>query len=73
MARHWSHVQLAQRMRDVAATHGGTASLQSLKVMISKWEHEHKIPNEYNRHLLAATLEMSVTELGLAEDPDFVW
>lgn len=73
MARQWSQLHFAYRMREVAKTHGRTATLASLKVMISKWEHDVKLPNEYNRHLLAATLGVTVADLGLTEDPDFVW
>lgn len=73
MARRWSQVHFAQRMRDVAEAHGKTATLPSLKIMISKWENGAMLPNEYNRHLLAATLQVSVADLGLSEDPDFVW
>jgi len=60
-------------MRDVAAKHGGTAELRSLVIMISKWEHDAKIPNHYNRHLLAEALQITVADLGLPEDPDFFW
>jgi hypothetical protein len=28
-------------------------------------------PDQYNRHLLAAALEVSVEDLGLEVDPDF--
>lgn len=73
MRRRWTQLQLAQRMRDVAAKHGGTAELRSLVIMISKWEHDAKIPNHYNRHLLAEALQITVADLGLPEDPDFFW
>jgi hypothetical protein len=69
----WTQLVLAQRMRDIAVHHGGTALLTSLKVMISKWENEHKEPDEFNRRLLAATLGTTVADLGLSEDPDFLW
>lgn len=73
MACRLSQIQLAQRMRDIAVDHGGTATLAALKVMISKWENEVKAPNEYNRRLLAAALGVTVADLGLPEDPDYVW
>jgi hypothetical protein len=73
MACRLSQIQLAQRMRDIAAEHGGTATLACLKVMISKWENEVKAPNEYNRRLLAAALGVTVADLGLPEDPDYLW
>jgi hypothetical protein len=73
MACRLSQIQLAQRMRDIAVDHGGTATLAALKVMISKWENDVKAPNEYNRRLLAAALGVTVTDLGLPEDPDYMW
>ena len=71
LARRWSQTQLAQRMRDVAVGHGGTARLASLKIMLSKWENNHKVPNQYNRHLVAQALGLEVSDLGLWADPDF--
>lgn len=73
MACRLSQIQLAQRMRDIAVDHGGTATRAALKVMISKWENEVKAPNEYNRRLLAAALGVTVADLGLPEDPDYIW
>jgi transcriptional regulator with XRE-family HTH domain len=73
MQRRWSHQQLAQHMRIVAVDHDGTASLDSLKIMISKWENDRLVPGEYNRRLLAETLGVPVEDLGLTVDPDFVW
>ena len=58
-------------MRDVAVGHGGTARLASLKIMLSKWENNHKVPNQYNRHLVAQALGLEVSDLGLWADPDF--
>lgn len=69
----WTQLVLAQRMRDMAVQHGGTAELISLKAMISKWENGHKEADEFNRRLLAATLGTTVADLGLPEDPDFLW
>jgi ribosome-binding protein aMBF1 (putative translation factor) len=73
MAKHWSQHQLAHRMIEVGAKHRGSARLSSLLIMISKWENDRKEPNQYSRHLLAATLEISVEDLGLDVDPDFVF
>ncbi|GGN37753.1 hypothetical protein GCM10010109_63990 [Actinoplanes campanulatus] len=73
MRQGWTQLVLAQRMRDIAVDHGGTAELISLKAMISKWENGHKEPDEFNRRLLAAALGATVADLGLAEDPDFLW
>jgi transcriptional regulator with XRE-family HTH domain len=62
---------LAARMVAVGGRHDGSASVESLAVMISKWENCKMEPDQYNRHLLAAALEVSVTALGLEVDPDF--
>ncbi|MFC7532329.1 multiprotein-bridging factor 1 family protein [Actinoplanes sp. GCM10030250] len=73
MRKGWSQLQLANRMNEAAKHHDGTAQLCSLVVMISKWENGAKVPGEYNRRLLAETLGITVADLGLAEDPDFLW
>ena len=73
MAKQWSQHQLAYRMIEVGAKHRGSARLGSLLIMVSKWENGRKVPTQYNRHLLAATLEISVEDLGLDVDPDFVF
>ncbi|MFF5085326.1 hypothetical protein ACFY36_50505 [Actinoplanes sp. NPDC000266] len=39
--------------------------------MLSKWENGHKVPSQYNRHLLAHALGVTVVDLGLWADPDF--
>lgn len=73
MSHRWSQIQLAQRMRENAVDHGRTATLAYLKVIISKWETEIKLPNEYNRRWLADSLGVTVADLGQPEDPDYVW
>ncbi|MEU7909320.1 helix-turn-helix transcriptional regulator [Actinoplanes sp. NPDC049118] len=73
MARQWSQLQLAHRMREVGAEHRGTAALHSLLIMISKWENDRKHPNQYSLHLIAAALEIDVESLGLPVDQDFVF
>jgi ribosome-binding protein aMBF1 (putative translation factor) len=73
MARQWSQLQLAHRMREVGADHRGTAALHSLLIMISKWENDRKHPNQYSLHLIAAALEIDVESLGLPVDQDFVF
>jgi transcriptional regulator with XRE-family HTH domain len=74
MARRWSLQRLALEMRRQAKARGEPApSVGSLKSMISRWEHDVQVPHEYNRRLLAAALEVTVKELGLTTDPDFVW
>ena len=72
--RHWSLTQLAQQMRYEASRHGEVAPAEdSLRQMISRWENDRRVPDEYNRHLLAAALGVEVSDLGMTEDPDFVW
>src|SRR3954468_17032359 len=71
LAKQWSQLQLVYRMREVAKSHHGTARVDSLMIMMSKWENDRKRPNQYNLHLLAASLDIPVEALGLPVDPDF--
>ncbi|GIE53127.1 helix-turn-helix domain-containing protein [Actinoplanes nipponensis] len=73
MAKQWSQLQLAHRMREVGAKHRGTATVSSLLIMLSKWENERKSANQYNLHLLAAALDVPVERLNLPVDPDYVF
>ena len=73
LAKQWSQLQLAYRMREVGAEHRGTATLHSLLIMISKWENDRKHPNQYSLHLIAAALDVDVASLGLPVDQDFVF
>ena len=74
MARHWSLQRLAREMRRQANMRREPApSVASLKSMVCKWEHDVRVPHEYNRRLLAAALDVTVKDLGLTTDPDFVW
>jgi len=73
LAKQWSQLQLAHRMREVGAQHRGAAALHSLLIMISKWENDRKHPNQYSLHLIAAALELDVESLGLPVDQDFVF
>ncbi|GGQ83867.1 hypothetical protein GCM10010166_62600 [Couchioplanes caeruleus subsp. azureus] len=73
-AKRWSLRRLAQQMRRVAAKrHDVAPSEDSLRQMISRWEHDRIAPSEYNRRLLAEALDVKVADLGLTEDPDFPW
>lgn len=73
-AQQWSLQQLAVQMRLYAGKRGyPAASVSSLKSMTSKWEHDRAEPDENNRRLLAAVLQVTVQDLGLTEDPDVVW
>jgi DNA-binding transcriptional regulator YiaG len=73
LAKQWSQLQLVHRMRDVSTTHRGTATIASLMIMLSKWENDRKRPNQYNLHLLAASLGIPVTAMGIPVDPDFAF
>jgi hypothetical protein len=73
LAKQWSQLQLVHRMRVVSAAHRGTATIPSLMIMLSKWENDRKRPNQYNLHLLAASLDIPVTTLGIRVDPDFAF
>ena len=73
LAKQWSQLQLAHRMREVGAEHRGAAALHSLLIMISKWENDRKHPNQYSLHLIAAALAVDVESLGLPVDRDFVF
>jgi hypothetical protein len=53
----WSHERLAQQVIRVAARHGSrAASIRSLKISFSRYEHGHKVPGMRSRHLLAESL-----------------
>jgi hypothetical protein len=71
--RDWSQERLAQQMHLIGEQYGGAAKVPSLRIMISKWEKERKIPNQRNRHLLAEALGIPVEHLGLERDPDYRW
>lgn len=73
MARKWGQLGLAERMYKVGLEYGGSATVTSLKGMISKWERGKKSVGQDNLHLLAETLGMPVGEFGVWVDPDFVW
>ncbi|WP_433304374.1 hypothetical protein ACQP2F_14835 [Actinoplanes sp. CA-030573] len=72
MQRGWSQAKLAHRLVEVAVRYQGAARPESLVKMISKWEGDHLIPDQYNRHLLAEALDVTVGDLGISLDPDFV-
>ena len=72
--RGWSQLQMMVRMEQVAEGHGGTAATrEGLRSELSKWEHDHVIPSQHNRRLLAETLGVTVADLGLDQDPYFKW
>jgi transcriptional regulator with XRE-family HTH domain len=73
MARKWGPLGLAERMYKVGLDYGGSATVTSLKGMISKWERGEKSVGQDNLHLLAETLGIPVEDLGVWVDPDFVW
>lgn len=61
--------QVARAMIEIGDRYLGAASLDALVKMISKWEHDKIIPDQYNRQLLALALEVTVADLGLELDP----
>ncbi|GAA2470675.1 helix-turn-helix domain-containing protein [Winogradskya humida] len=73
-ARDWSHQQLARRMVLAGKNRKGrTAKAASLVRMQSSWENGGQVADERNRHLLADALEVTISDLALSEDPDFIW
>jgi transcriptional regulator with XRE-family HTH domain len=70
----WTQERLAKQLeleaREVHYVPPKTASFES---MVSRWERDLQVPEEINRRLLAAALGVEVSDLGLTEDPDFVW
>ena len=69
----WSQERLAQQVALVGRRYGGAARVESLKIMICKWERGDKVPDQRNRHLLAEAMDTEVEHLGLSVDPDFRW
>jgi transcriptional regulator with XRE-family HTH domain len=70
----WTQERLAKQMELEALKRGypppKTASFQTY---VSRWERHLQVPDETNRRLVAAALKVEVSDLGLTEDPDFVW
>jgi transcriptional regulator with XRE-family HTH domain len=74
LLRGLSHLRMAERMERVARGHGGTAATRGgQRTQLSKWEHDLVTPNQHNRRLIAETLQVSVADLGLYQDPYFRW
>jgi transcriptional regulator with XRE-family HTH domain len=74
MRRQWSQTRLTHQMRLVARARGLVIPEdESLKPMLSRWERGHKRPGELYRRLLCEALGIRVTDIGLTEDPDYVW
>lgn len=71
LRRRWSQMALARRMYTVGEQHDGSAGVEALSRMISKWENAKNLPDQYNRHVLAEALGVTVADLGLDVDPDF--
>lgn len=66
LSKAWSQARLAEEIT-VAASRVDVpvAKINSLKVLISRWENSHAVPEEPYRQLLAVTLGVSMQELGL--------
>jgi len=64
LQRRWSHQQLARRISLLARQEGDyTLAVESLKVLINRWEHGRSTPNAYNLRLLAVALEVTDGDL----------
>ena len=68
----WSQPVLAYHFLAVAATYRRAVEKDSLVKMISKWEGDRIVPDQFNRRVLAEVLGVTVADLGLDVDPDFV-
>ena len=64
-ARGWSQDRLIQRMRQAAQQVFGQQLPcdRSMKAMVSRWENNWRVPDRYNRRVLAAALGVSETDL----------
>lgn len=63
LALHWSQQQLIHHMRHLSADE--LPADESLRKMISKWEHGAKSPSGFYRALLCASLGLKVGDLRL--------
>jgi len=65
LERGWSQDRLIQRMRQAAQQVFGQQLPcdRSMKAMVSRWENNWRVPDRYNRRVLAAALGVSETDL----------
>lgn len=74
MRREWTQASLIHQMRLVARARGLVLPAdRSLTAMLSRWERGHKGLSELYRRLLCEALGIRVSDIGLTEDPDYVW
>jgi ribosome-binding protein aMBF1 (putative translation factor) len=74
LRRQWTQASLVLQIRLVAHAKGLVLPAdRSLTAMLSRWERGHKVPSELYRRLLCQALGIRVTDIGLTEDPDYVW
>ncbi|MEV6925551.1 hypothetical protein AB0M46_13775 [Dactylosporangium sp. NPDC051485] len=72
--RSWSQSRLVREILAVGSQHGKTtANAHSLMIMLSGWENDRAVPDQYNRRLLVLALRKKPSELGLELDPDHHW
>ncbi|MEV6924023.1 helix-turn-helix transcriptional regulator [Dactylosporangium sp. NPDC051485] len=70
----WSQYRLNLRLRELGEAYGfGSATYDSIKVEISRWENGHRIPDQRSRRLLALALGVRAEDLGLPLDPLDDW
>ena len=70
----WTQYRLAYEMARVAKAYGiDPPSTACLRSMVSRWEHDHRNPDEVNRRLLCEALKVSLKDLGLPIDEAIPW
>lgn len=70
----WSQYRLNLRLQELCVAYGfGTATYDSIKVEISRWENGHRIPDQRSRRLIALALDVRPEDLGLPLDPLDDW
>ncbi|NMO57707.1 helix-turn-helix transcriptional regulator [Actinoplanes sp. TBRC 11911] len=66
----WTLLRLAAQIQIVAKEDLiVTAALSSLTSMLSRYEHNHAVPNENTRRLIAKALGVTVEHLGMTQKP----
>lgn len=68
----WSQFQLVHAVRREARLRGFHPQDEAaLRVSVSRWENDRCVPDELNRRLVCAALEIDLVELGLPIDPGY--
>ncbi|MFC4047806.1 multiprotein-bridging factor 1 family protein [Dactylosporangium siamense] len=69
-----SQYRLNLRLQELGQMHGvGSASQDSIKTEISRWENGWRIPDQRSRRLLGIALDVRPEDLGLPLDPLDDW